>query len=159
MVERAYDLDPLHNGANWSFALDLASEGRSSDSRALVAQMEAQWPEQRATKDARFWTSIVAGATKDTLALLADPVARPSGMDATSVNVWRGALKAVAAKDRAAKARAATAVRAAAETGSLSHGEALTLLAMLGDLDGAFAQAQLYLPLDPYTAAHPYFVS
>jgi tetratricopeptide (TPR) repeat protein len=152
--ERAHDLDPLHNGENWSFALDLASEGRSSDSRALVAQMEAQWPEHVATKDARFWTSVVAGAPEDTLALLADPVARPSGMDETSVDAWRAALKAIATKDRAAKARAANTVRAAADGGSLSHGEALTLLAMLGDLDGAFAQAQLYVPLDPYTAPY-----
>jgi DNA-binding winged helix-turn-helix (wHTH) protein/TolB-like protein len=152
--ERAHDLDPLHNGGNWSFALDLASEGRSSDSRALLARMEAEWPEHVATKDARFWTSVVAGATEKTLALLADPAARPSGMDETSVDAWRSALKAASRRDRAAKAHAAMIVRAAADAGSLSHGEALTLLAMLGDIDSAFAQAQLYVPLDPYTAPY-----
>jgi hypothetical protein len=153
-LERAHDLDPLHNSENWSLALNLASEGHPSESQALVAQMEAQWPEHGATKDARFWTSIVAGATENTLALLADPVARPSGMDEISVEAWRAALKAAPTKNRAAKAHAAKAVRAAADAGSLSHGEALTLLAMLGDLNGAFAQAQLYVPLDPYTAPY-----
>jgi DNA-binding winged helix-turn-helix (wHTH) protein/TolB-like protein/tetratricopeptide (TPR) repeat protein len=153
-LKRAHDLDPLHNSENWSLALDLASEGHPSESRALVAQMEAQWPEHAATKDARFWTSIVAGATEDTLALLADPVARPPGMDETSVDAWRAALKAASTKSRTAKIHAAKTVRAAADAGSLSHGEALTLLTMLGDLDDAFTQAQLYVPLDPYTAPY-----
>jgi hypothetical protein len=63
-------------------------------------------------------------------------------------------LQAAPTKDGAAKARAARAVIAAAGAGSVSHGEALTLLAMLGDVDDAFAQAQLYAPIDPYTAPY-----
>jgi DNA-binding winged helix-turn-helix (wHTH) protein/TolB-like protein len=150
-LQRAHDLDPLHNNTTWSLALILASDGRPADSRMLVSQMEVEWPEQFGTKDARFWTSVVENARRDTLALLADPAARPAGMDQTAVDAWRAALKASPA-DRNAKAGTARLVMAAAAGGSLSHGQALTLLAMLGDLDDAFAQAQLYEPLDAYTA-------
>ena len=45
---------------------------------------------------------------------------------------------------------AAKMVMAAADAGSLNHGDALTLLTMLGDLDDAFVQAQLYRPVNPY---------
>ena len=60
--QRAHDLNPLHNGENWSLALNLAEEGHKAESRALVAQMQVQWPGQLSTRDARFWTSIVNGA-------------------------------------------------------------------------------------------------
>src|SRR5258706_3055166 len=148
---RAHDLNPLHNGETWSLALILASEGHSAESRALITQMQNQWPNQRSTRDARFWTSVVAGATDDTLALLADPAA-PCACQTNqrSADAWRAALKASAAKDAAARADAVRTVMAAADAGSLNHGEALTLLTMLGDLDDAFAQAQLYRPVNPY---------
>ena len=62
---RAHELNPLHNGETWSLAIILASEGHPGDSRALVAQMQTQWPDQRSTRDARFWTSVISGATDD----------------------------------------------------------------------------------------------
>ncbi len=73
---------------------------------------------------------------------------RPPEMDQKSADAWRAALKASASKDPAAKTGAIREVMDAANAGSLEPGQALTLLAMLGDLDGAFAQAQLYEPLD-----------
>jgi DNA-binding winged helix-turn-helix (wHTH) protein/TolB-like protein len=148
---RAHDLNPLHNGETWSLALILASEGHSAESRALITQMQNQWPDQRSTRDARFWTSVVAGATDDTLALLADPAA-PCACQTNqrSADAWRAALKASASKDAAARVDAVKTVMAAADAGSLNHGEALTLLTMLGDLDDAFAQAQVYRPVNPY---------
>lgn len=152
--QRAHDLDPLHNGETWSLALNLAAENRMAESRALAAQMQAQWPGQTSTKDARFWTSFLAGATDDALAQLADPAARPVSMDQKSVDAWTMALKAGASNDSAAKAAAIKQVKEAADTGSLNRGHALTLLAMLGDLNGAFAQADQYRPLNPYAAPY-----
>jgi TolB-like protein len=151
---RAHDLNPLHNGETWSLAVILASEGHPADSRALVAKMQTQWPDQRSTRDALFWTSVVSGATDDTLALLADPAALAACAFQTnqrSNDAWRAALKASASKDAAARVDAVKTVMAAADVGSLNHGDALTLLTMLGDLDDAFAQAQLYTPVNPYT--------
>jgi tetratricopeptide (TPR) repeat protein len=149
--QRAHDLDPLHNGENWSLALNLAEEGHKADSRALVAQMQMQWPGQMSTRDAQFWTSVENGATDDALDQLADPAARTFYMDQTSADAWTVALKAMSSKDPVAKAAAVKQIREASDTGSLTRGHALTLLAMLGDIDGAFAQADLYQPSNPYS--------
>ena len=150
-LRHAHEINPLFTGASWSLALNLASEDRPAESRAVVAQMALQWPDHISTKNARFWTNVVTGATDDALAQLADPAARPFGMDQKAVDAWSAALKAGASKETAAKASAIRAVTEAASTSSLGHGPALVLLAMLGDLDGAFAQAQLYEPLAPTT--------
>jgi tetratricopeptide (TPR) repeat protein len=149
-LQRAHDIDQLHNGATWSLAVALASEGRSADAKALLAQMQDQWPDHVATRDARFWIEVIGGATPEAVAVLADPAKRPLGMDQMAVEAWREALNA-GRKDSAARAAAARTVITAADAGSLNRGHALTLLAMLGDLDGAFAQAQLYDPDDPYS--------
>ncbi len=153
-LRRAHDINPLFNGATWSLAINLASEDRLAESRAIVARMELQWPDHDATKNARFWTNVLTGATDDALALLADSPTRPPEMDQKSADAWRAALKASASKDPAVKTGAIRAVMEAASAGSLEPGQALTLLAMLGDLDGAFAQAQLYEPL--HVSALPY---
>jgi DNA-binding winged helix-turn-helix (wHTH) protein/TolB-like protein len=146
---RAHDIDPLRVGDIRTLALSLASDSRVAESRAFVAQMELQWPALRPTRDARFWTGVIAGATNDVLTQLNDPAARPRDMDQVSVDAWRGALMAIASKDAKVRADAIKKVTDATAAGSISAGQALTLLAMLGDLDGAFAQAALYAPADP----------
>jgi DNA-binding winged helix-turn-helix (wHTH) protein/TolB-like protein len=149
-LRRAHDLDHLHNGSNWSLALALAAEGDRADSDAMLSMMERQWPTHPATKLARFWISVAQGQAEHVLALLADPETRPAGMDQTAIDAWRAAMHAVPGQDVRAKARAARLIRTAVAIGSLGHGESLTLLAMLGDLDGAFAVAQSYEPADPF---------
>jgi DNA-binding winged helix-turn-helix (wHTH) protein/TolB-like protein len=153
-LRSAHEIDPLHNGETWSLALILASEGQPAASQSLVARMETQWPEHGATRDARFWTSVVSGQTDRALALAADPAARPYEMNQAAAGAWSAALKTVGSQDRTARASAASLVKATADAGSLGRGEALMLLTMLGDLDGAFAQARLYDPDNPY--APPY---
>ncbi len=151
---RAHAVDPLRVGDSRTLALGLASEGRLAESQAVVAQMEVQWPDHPATSDARFWTHVIAGATDDVLTQAIDTAARPKESNQTAVDAWRAALKASALNNAVARADAVKEVTNAANTGSLSHGEALTLLAMLGDLDGAFTEAELYEPVDP--SAPPY---
>jgi DNA-binding winged helix-turn-helix (wHTH) protein/TolB-like protein len=153
-LKRAHEINPLHNGETWSLALNLAAEGRPAESRGVVAQMVLQWPDQRSTKDARFWTDVLTGATDDALAQLADPAACSCGMDQQAIDAWSATLKVSGLKEPAAKTGAVKAVIDAASTGSIGPGPALTLFAMLGDLDDAFAQAQLYQPRNPY--APPY---
>jgi DNA-binding winged helix-turn-helix (wHTH) protein/TolB-like protein len=150
-LQRAHDVYPLHNGEAWSLAVSLAAQGRAGDSRALVAQMRKHWPDQNSTKDARFMTSILLGATDETLAQLADPASYPAGMDQKAADAWIVALKALSGKDAKAKAQAAKAVLDVADSGSFNHGQAMFILAMLGDLDDAFAQGQNYLPVNPYS--------
>ena len=146
---RAHDIDPLLVMGNGLLAFSLASEGRLAESRAVLAQMALQWPDFASTW--RFRTNVLTGATDDALAQLADPAARPPGMDQKAIDAWSAALKASASKEAAAKAGAVKAVMEAS-TGSLGRGAALTLLAMLGDLDGAFAQARFYKPVVPSAA-------
>ena len=153
-LRRAHAVDPLRVGDSRTLALGLASEGRLAESRAVVAQMEVQWPDHSMTKVARFWTGVIAGATNDVLTQVTDPATRPTELNQTSVDAWFAALKASASNDAAARTAAVKEVINAANAGSLSHGETLTLLTMLGDLDGAFAQAELYEPADP--SAPPY---
>jgi DNA-binding winged helix-turn-helix (wHTH) protein/TolB-like protein len=151
---RAHAVDPLRVGDSRTLALGLASEGRLDESRAIVARMAVQWPDHVMTHGARFWTAVIAGATSDALTQLMNPAARPMELNQISADAWRAALEATASNKAKARTDAVKEVTNAANTGSLSHGEALTLLAMLGDLDGAFAQAELYEPADP--SAPPY---
>jgi DNA-binding winged helix-turn-helix (wHTH) protein/TolB-like protein len=153
-IQRAHSIDRLRVGDSRSLALILASQGRPAESQAVVAQMEVQWPDHPQTRDARFWTHIIAGATDDALIEAGDHAARPKESNQTSIDAWHAALKAIASNDATARTGAVKEVTNAANAGSLNHGEALTLLAMLGDLDNAFAQAELYEPVDP--SAPPY---
>ena len=144
---RAHDINPLWVSGNGLLAFNLALEGHLTESRAVVAQMALQWPDL--TKNWRFRTNALTGATDDALAQLADPAARPTEMDLKALDAYSAALKVSALKEAAAKAGAVKAVMEAVSTGSLGRGTALTLLAMLGDLDGAFAQARYYKPVPP----------
>jgi TolB-like protein len=145
----AYNLDPLHTGNIASYAEILASEGYFEESRKLVAQMEAQWPEQGAISDARFWTSVISGSTSDTLVILADPTKWPPRMNPKSARAWQMALVGHASKSRSARSDAIGAINSASADRSLDGGEALLLLSLLNDIDGAFSQAQHYEPADP----------
>jgi hypothetical protein len=149
---RAHDSNPLYVSGNGLLAFSLSSQGHRMESRAVIAQMALQWPDF--TLDWRFRANGFTGATDEALAQLADPAARPPGMDQKAIDAWIAALKASISKEPAAKAGAVKAVMEAARTGSVGHGTALTLLAMLGDLDDAFAQAQFYRPVPP--SAPPY---
>ncbi len=153
-LQRAHNIEPFHNGATWSLALNLASQGWSAESHKLRTQMSLQWPEHYATRDVQFWTRLVAGDTEPMLALLDDQTNWPSDVDEGSVKVWRAAFGALDGRHPRAKPEAVQLVLAAADSSALSHGRATTLLAMLGDLDDALAQARLYRPPDPY--APPY---
>jgi hypothetical protein len=114
-----------------------------------MQRMEAQWPGHIKTRDARFWTSVISGATGDTLDILTDGARWPLGMNRRNAEVWHAALIAHASNDGSARVRAIKAIKDTATTGSLNRGEALLLLSLLNDVDGAFAQAQFYEPADP----------
>jgi len=153
-LQRAHDINPLHNGASWSLALSLAAEGHGDAARGLAAQMQTQWPGDISTKLARFMVPVILGETDQPLALLADPATCPPNLDQRGRAAWEATLRAVAAKSESSRVRARSIVNTAAKTGSLDAGQALLLLTMLGDLDGAFAEAQLYDPANSYAPAY-----
>jgi tetratricopeptide (TPR) repeat protein len=153
-LQRAHDINPLHNGGNWSLAQSLAAEGHADAARALVAQMQTQWPGDLSTKLARFMAPVILGETDQPLVLLADPATRPPNLDQRGLNAWRATLKAIGARGGQSRLQAASMVKMAAKTGSLDAGQALLLLTMLHDLDGAFAEAELYDPSNAYAPAY-----
>ena len=158
-LQRAHDINPLHDGANWTLAINLAAEGHAEEARALLAQMRAQWPDAAATKLAGLFVPVLLGDDAEALAVLADPARRPPG-DERARSAWRATLAAAEVRPAGAKpaggspataaTEAAGLVQGAAAAGSIDHGQALLLLALLGDRDAAFAQAQLYDPASPF---------
>ena len=147
--KRAYNIDPLHNDNVFTYAVSLASEGHPADSQNLLETMRTKWPDSGKTRDAHFWSSLLSGATGQVLDTIADPHQWPMGMTVKSAEVWRLALTAYRSSDAAARARAISAIKNSAADGALIRGEAMLLLSLLNDVDGAFAQAQDYEPSDP----------
>ena len=144
---RAYNVDPLHNDNVFTYAVSLAAEGHPAESQNFQELMRTKWPDSTKTKDAHFWSSMLSGATGEVLNMIADPGQWPMGMNRKSAEVWRLAL--TASNDNSARLRAIRAIKDSAADGSLLRGEALLLLSLLNDVDGAFAQAQEYEPSDP----------
>jgi tetratricopeptide (TPR) repeat protein len=147
-LKRAHDLDPLEMTTSTSLAIMLASEGYTSESRSIRTDMAEQWPEGGLNNSIRFWTSLLLGETDTVLNLLSDSKTLPNGFNQEAANAWRTALTAknLAEKTQPARARAIKVVTQAAQSGSLPHGHALLLLTQLGDIDGAFAEANVYEP-------------
>jgi DNA-binding winged helix-turn-helix (wHTH) protein/TolB-like protein len=146
-LKRGHDSNPLHNGETYSLAIALASEGLPVASRALLAGMQEHWPDQPFTRDARFWVNMINNAPDEVLDVLADPKGRPALMDDTAAAAWQAGLEASRVRDAKGRGAAIKTVTDAAHSGSLSHGDALLLLTLLGDLDSAFTQADLYAPI------------
>lgn len=143
-LERAHRLDGLHVTTTYWLGLALACAGRSVESEALRAQLQAQWPELDRSRTLRLWTAFVEDSISDGVAILNDPTARPTSMSRAEVAAWRTAMQGISARDGATKSGAARSTAAAAETGSIDRGSAALLLSRLGDLDAAIAQARAY---------------
>jgi DNA-binding winged helix-turn-helix (wHTH) protein/tetratricopeptide (TPR) repeat protein len=146
---RAYNVDPLHDDNVFTYAVSQAAEGHPAESRRLLELMQTKWPDSTKTIDAHFWSSMVSGAVDDALAMIGDAKQWPMGMNRKSADAWRQALSAYKSNDRSARSSAIEAIKDTAANGFLIRGEALLLLSLLNDVDGAFAQAQDYEPSDP----------
>ena len=146
---RAYNVDPLHNDNVFTYAVSHAAEGQPAESSNLVELMRTKWPDNTKTRDAHFWSAMLSGETGQVLEVIADPGQWPMGMNRKSAEAWRLALTAHRSNDNAARLRAIQTIKDNAADGSLIRGEALLLLSLLNDVDGAFDQAREYEPSDP----------
>lgn len=144
---RAFNVAPLHYDNIFSYAVSQAAEGHPAESQKLQDLLWTKWPDSGRARDAQFWSALLSGDTAKVLAMITDPKQWPMGMNRKSAEVWRLAL--TASNDNSARLRAIGAIKNAAADGSLIRGEALLLLSLLKDIDGAFAQAQDYQPSDP----------
>lgn len=144
---RAYNVDPLHFDNIFNYSVSHAAEGHPAESQKLLDVLRTKWPDSIRAKDTQFWGALLSGETALVLAAIADPSQWPMGMNRNSAEVWRLAL--TAGNDSSARLRAIAAIKHSAAEGSLIRGEALLLLSLLNDVDGAFEQAQDYEPSDP----------
>jgi DNA-binding winged helix-turn-helix (wHTH) protein/TolB-like protein/tetratricopeptide (TPR) repeat protein len=142
---RGHNMDPLHANNTFTYAVTLMLLGSREESEKLLDQMDAQWPQHIATRNAHFWASLLSGAQDKTLAILDDASRWPVGMNQKAAEAWRWGITATPEN----RTQARVTIMKAATEGSLSRGHALLLLSMLHDVDGAFEEANQYLPSDP----------
>ena len=162
-ARRAVSFDPLWPGPTMRLGYLLLETGRISEGLQTFERMSKLWPRHYATLSGRFWASALYGQPDAALALLAAPDTRPPDIDAPAAELWRAFLTALKSGRPDDRARAIAALRGAPDKGLLEPGPAMTLLARLGDKDGASAIAEKYVErinLDTWASGPPFlFVS
>jgi TolB-like protein len=136
-----------HDQPDWvpslqSLASELENALRSDEARLTIARARRLAPDYWEVPISQF--SILAGTAQYAAAeaLLRDPgVTRR--LKPEVIAIYQQALEAAASGDAAKKKAAADRVSTAARDGTLIHRDALAWLAGLGDLDGAFREADL----------------
>jgi hypothetical protein len=144
MSRRGVALDPLWPGSNASLGTRLLEAGRESEGLAIFDRMARLWPAHDATRLDRLAAMMFYGDPDGALALLGDPKNLPDGLDARGAALHRTFLKALAPGHAAERSRAAAELSAGVREGALDPAMAMTMLARLGDIDGAFAAAGRY---------------
>jgi TolB-like protein len=140
-ARRAAALDPFWPGPQKALGLYLLDAGHEAEARQVFDRMARLWPGIWATRDGRFWAAALYGEPDAAMALLADEETRPLWMNARSMELWTGSLKALKSNRPEERAAAAAAVKAAVAANQFAHPAAVMLLVRLGDVDDAFAIA------------------
>jgi TolB-like protein len=123
-------------------AAELVNVDRSEQAWATIVEARRLAPDYWEAPIAQFAIAAMGDRYTDALALLDDPGVSRRVPPQTAA-VYRQALRAAASGGAAEKRAAADLVAAAARNGALLHRDALGWLAGLGDLDGAFREADL----------------
>ena len=149
-------LDPLSPVKAASLAYSLASAGQCADATAAIDRAAKLWPVQPLIWIDRVYVLGNCGREADALTMLAKPAPASLELDAGFFDPWRAYLNARAAKTADARAHAIEAVLAARRSSGLSGGAAIEMLAQLGDVDAAFAEADALYPVAPTPNEHLY---
>ncbi|MEZ5962088.1 MAG: adenylate/guanylate cyclase domain-containing protein [Hyphomonadaceae bacterium] len=131
-LERAFAFEPLSPYRASSLVRQLSVVGRGADAQALLTRTTAMWPEDSGVSWERFRMSFYFGTEAETRRILAES----SIIDSEDRACWRAALQGRAAASVAARRSAAAQVRRCLAD---DPGQAVQVLAVLGDTDGAFA--------------------
>jgi DNA-binding winged helix-turn-helix (wHTH) protein/TolB-like protein len=149
-AQRAVALDPFQPGPSYTLALLLAATGDPGQAGKLVDRMQALWPGHLLTPITRLWVAVIDGDPKSALA--AAPNVRFYAMNDVARTAWQAYFAAQPPANEAARLRLTSEmIRTASAQGRLDPGWAMTMLAGLGDVDGAFAASDRYA-----TAFHTY---
>ena len=145
IVEQKRDL-PQWVPSLLCLASELVNKGRSDEAWATIVEARRLAPDYWETPVAEFAVAATEKRYTDALALLDDPAAQRM-LNPEAIPIYRQALQAAASGSAAEMKAAADRVTAAADAGTLIHRDAVSWLAGLGDVDGAFREADLaYTP-------------
>jgi TolB-like protein len=151
---------PATPNRNATLVLALAAKGRSNEAMPLVEQSSRAWPTHSALWNARLHTLLFAQRWDAALGLFSEGAFRPIEVDDSALRAWRSALAAMKSGSAIAKRNAARGMLRIIGPGQdlvsmLPHevydqGNAIAMLAMLGDMEAAFGQARQYLVRDSF---------
>jgi tetratricopeptide (TPR) repeat protein len=141
IAQRAVALRPLFPGGNATLGALLIHTGRVAEGRAVLEDAARTWPDNVLTRVVRFREALYFDDMDGALALIENPSARPGSMEQADIAMWRAVLAARKSRSPQAMQAVARRVRAAADSGALPSGAAKDALSLLGDADGALAEA------------------
>ena len=125
---------------------ELVNKGRNDEAWATIVEARRLAPDYWESPVAEFAIAAIEKRYADALALLDDPAAQRM-LNPAAIPIYRQALQAAASGNAGEMKAAADRVSAGAASGTLIHRDALSWLAGLGDVDGAFREADLaYTP-------------
>lgn len=154
-AQRAVAAEPYWARARAYLSRRLIDVGRAEQGRSALARAARLWPDDRQIKAIQLQLAVEAAPVPEAISQV-DGVA--------AAETWRVFLRARDSQDPDLRRTAAQAVTKAAETGDFDRRDAVTALSMLGDIDGAFAQAErlytaerLRQPYDYFSGANVFF--
>jgi adenylate cyclase len=138
-AQRGVALDPLSTSKRRNLASLLAVTGDTEASRDIIESMADAYPDDPVHWEARMRTAFWSGRYQDAIALLDAPASQARSARAKAC--WRHAANAMA--DSAADAQSLQRVIACRRNGDIPSVQALIVLAALGGMDEAFAEARI----------------
>lgn len=130
--------NPLHPGANYKYALMLATAGRPVAARQAIDRTVQLWPTAWTDID-RVMIVVATGPRAEARAVIDRAMARPFANEAAALRVWNEVLAALEDGGAGRKALAAQAAREAYQSNVWQITHAVVALTLLGDHDGVFA--------------------
>ncbi len=143
--ERGLALFPFHLGLNAQRAIELASLGRLREAKESIDRVVNLWPTDPRSRPLRLWFTVFFRPPDEALALLDNPDLRPADLEPAAIAAWRDFIKAHQSGDAAASAKAGKTVADLADRQEFDRANAVQVLALLGNVDGAFDQMTKYI--------------
>ena len=164
VAQRAVAAEPYWARARAYLSRRLIDVGRAEQGRSAMAHAARLWPDDREIKAIQLQLAVEAAPVPEAISQLDDWKKQPSSIGVAAAETWRVFLRARDSQDPDVRRTAARTVTKAAETGDFDRYDAVTALSMLGDIDGAFAQAErvhtaerLGQPYDYFRGASVFF--
>ncbi len=143
--ERVAALEPLSPVHQYRRALKQWILGRVPESDISIDRALQLWPRHPAVWNARLYIFAFTGRTDAALAMLGDAATRPAQFEEETAEFWQASLRALGSRAPADIAAATQVNLSAAPRSPGGAVRAIMVLAMLGEIDTAFAVADGFL--------------